>query len=384
MSAAPAIQTPSAPKPSIVAIVQRQIDALISKDALVFPEDFSVANALAAAKLTLQTVQNLEKKPVVDANGRPTGVVTEASMVNAIFDMCVQGLNVGKKQGYFIVYGNQLTFQRSYFGEMALAMRVRPDIDFYADVVRADDEFETEKIRTNKRGFIEVITKHKVARPRKSPITDAYVGMFDINTGEDIALQIMDIDRIHKSWAKSKTYKPDAKYGPHVEFEDEMAMRTVIRRICKPVINSSSDKILLESVRRQDEDQILASMDEEEAANANGQIIEFPAGTQSLPAAAAQEAEFKEEVQEPAKPAEGEHDVAALAATLKINEDTLTFLKGQLKDFEEEARPVPTIGEFLQSMVTGGVKTLKGIKEAMAAIGGSTSESSGGDEGPGY
>src|SRR5690606_7999563 len=58
---------------------------------------------------------------------------------------------------------------------------------------------------------------------------------------------------------------------PHNTFPDQMALRTVIRRACKAVINSSSDDyLLLHHMHRSDE----LAAEAEAAEYANGPVIE--------------------------------------------------------------------------------------------------------------
>lgn len=274
--ATPATQ-PTRPAP-VVATVQRLVERLEEKG-FTFPEDYSVANALASAKLALQEVKDRNDRKIVDDSGRPTGVVTEASMVNAVFDMCVQGLTVAKKQGYFIVYGNQLVFQRSYFGDVALTARIMPGVRVYADVIRKGDEFASEKLRSRFAGMIDTVSRHVKPFPQTSQeIVGAYCGLVDTETGEDLGIVLMDIDRIKRSWSMSKTYKADGN-GTHNRFPDEMALRTVTRRRLKPIINGSTDAYLLEAIRRQDMDAIDAETEEETAQFANQTPLSLPETT---------------------------------------------------------------------------------------------------------
>lgn len=83
---------------------------------MVLPKDYSVENHMKSAWLILQAT--------TDRSGQQAlAVCTKESIANALLDMVLQGLAVSKKQGYFIVYGNKLEFQRSYFGTVALAKR---------------------------------------------------------------------------------------------------------------------------------------------------------------------------------------------------------------------------------------------------------------------
>lgn len=280
-----------APRPGVIKIVTQQIEGLVKAGRLHFPADYSLENALAFAKLALLEVQNLDKQKILDPSGRPTGVVTEASIVNAVFDMAVQGMNVAKRQGYFIVYGKQLVFQRSYFGDQALVQRLRPGTAVYFDTIREGEKVELEKTWSKEAGYIDAIKSHAKSFPRSPAIIGAYCGLIDIETGTHLGLTIFDIDRIRKSWSKSKTYKPDAKSGTHADFEEEMAIRTVIRRACKPVINSSNDALLLEAIRRESIVAAESGIDEEAEEHANGEIIDV---TDQL-AAAAEQAEQEAE-----------------------------------------------------------------------------------------
>jgi len=257
----------AAPKAKITTQVLAQIESLRGKGALQLPADYSAGNALNAAWLALQEVQNREGKPIFK-DGQLTNVVTQVSIANSLLDMVIQGLNPAKKQGYFIVYGDKLVWQRSYFGDQALAERVRPGIEIYHAVVYEGDDFEFETIRGRT-----VVMKHKTNLANKTkPILAAYCGIYDANTGEDLGAEVMTIERIRKSWGMSKTYRADGQ-GTHNKFPDEMALRTVIRRRTKPVINASTDALLLEAVRRQDEDNALGAMDEEVATNGNRETL---------------------------------------------------------------------------------------------------------------
>lgn len=250
--------------------VLAQINSLTDKGRLLLPADYSVENALNSAWLYLQNVENRAKQKLI-VNGQLTNIVTLTSVVNALHDMCIQGMNVSKKQGYFIIYGDQLTFQRSYFGEEALAMRVQPGIEVYSAVVYKGDIFEFEVIRGRT-----VVTKHKpqLENQKVENIEAVYAGVFEIATREDLGCEIMTMAQVKKSWSMSKTYSPTNPDLPHNKFPDQMGKRTAIRRRTKPIINSSTDILLKEAIRRQDEDSILAEYDEKEDMFANQAIVD--------------------------------------------------------------------------------------------------------------
>lgn len=270
MSTAPVVNT-SKKSDKVTNQVLAQITNLQNTGKLTLPENYNAANALNSAWLALQEVQNLDKKPLI-VNGELSGIVTPASVANALHDMVIQGLNPSKKQCYFIVYGSKLVMQRSYFGEVALAMRVKPNVEIYFDVIHEGEEITTKKARTAS-GFATLVDSHALKFPRTGKIVGAYCGIIDTKTGEYLGDDVMDIDRIKKSWQMSKTYKADGN-GTHNKFEAEMALRTVIRHRCKHIINTANDSMLRDALMRQELDSADSAIDETLAIEANAQVID--------------------------------------------------------------------------------------------------------------
>jgi recombination protein RecT len=255
---------------TVVDVVSKRISVLQSSGELHFPPDYSPQNALKSAWLILQTVQDKDKKPVLE-------VCTKPSIVNALLDMVITGLNPAKKQGYFIAYGKQLVFQRSYFGSEALAKRVDPNIKkIPAEVVYEGDKLEYE-IRMGEK----VIVRHSQNLENINPekIVAAYAMVIGQN-GEIMATDMMTFAEIKKSWEKSKVY-PILKDGSikegttHADFTADMCKRTVINRICKPIFNSSDDKYLKLSAMRSEVVRAEEDAEEEIDANANQEIIDI-------------------------------------------------------------------------------------------------------------
>jgi len=233
-------------------VVKEQVEKSINEElanlknkGFAFPRDYNPRNALAAAWLTLLEAKDKDKRPVLQT-------CTQDSIKKALLDMLIQGLNPSKEQCYFIAYGNQLVCQRSYFGSMLLAKRVRPDIaEIRAQVVYKGDEFETEF----RNGRI-VVTKHKqnIENVRPDNIVAAYCVVVD-KEDNVIKTEIMSISQIKQAWRKSKNSPvlPDGtlrKGTAHEEFTEEMCKRTVINRACKAIINSSGDMHLIEAATR--------------------------------------------------------------------------------------------------------------------------------------
>ena len=251
-----------------------RIKALEKNGEIHFPSDYSPQNALRSAWLIIQTVKDKDGKPALD-------VCTKASVYNSLFDMLITGLNPAKKQGYFIVYGSQLVFQRSYFGSEALAKRVDPSIqEIVAEPVYEGDEFEFE-IRNGKK----VISKHKqtIESMNSGKVKAAYCLVINGN-GEVKKTEIMTFEEIKKAWAKSKMY-PVNKDGTikvgstHDDFMAEMVRKTVINRTCKPIWNSSDDKYLKIAAMRSEVVAAETEAEEEIEEHANKEFIDVePSG----------------------------------------------------------------------------------------------------------
>ncbi len=93
-----------------------------------FPKDYSVANALKSAYLTLLETKDSSKNPVLEK-------CSKESIANALLKMVIQGLSPAKAQCYFIAYGTTLTMMQSYQGKIAIAKRVAGIKDVVANVI---------------------------------------------------------------------------------------------------------------------------------------------------------------------------------------------------------------------------------------------------------
>lgn len=235
------------------------------------PKNYSAENAVKSAWLMLQETVDRNKKPALE-------VCTKISIVNSMLDMVVQALNPMKKQCYFIVYGKKLQCQRSYFGTMAIARRVDPNIsDIVAEIVYAGDTLEYEIVRGKK-----IISTHKqkLENIKSGKMMAAYCMIIN-QDGSVRDTTIMTMDEIKQAWKQSKMnpvmdnggIKPGSTHG---KFAAEMAKKTVINRACKAVINSSDDSdLFLKTVKKADLVQAEEEVAEEIAENANADIIDI-------------------------------------------------------------------------------------------------------------
>jgi recombination protein RecT len=261
---------------SVVDIVSEKVSEFLKSGQLDLPKNYSVDNALKSAYLVLNTVQDKDKNLVM-LDGKLTGICTKASIANAVLDMVVQGLNPGKKQCYFIVYGKTLSCQRSYFGSMAVAEMVNPAIkDWGYNVVYEGDKFKY-GIHNGKAAVIE--HAQELENIDKLKIIAAYAMAID-KDGNPIKTEIMTIEEIHQAWSMSKMkpinekgeVKPESTHG---KFARDMALKTVINKTAKFIINASSDNaLLLERINRAEElaDSVAVQTEIEDKAN-KGSVI---------------------------------------------------------------------------------------------------------------
>lgn len=268
------LNTTTPAQESPLAIVKRDAinatEAIVAKyvkeGRLVLPSDYVPENAFKQAWLILQDVKDKDGKPALlscDKN----------SIANALLYMAVMGLNPAKKQCYFIVYGKALVCQPSYFGDMLVASRVMPGIEFGYAAIYQDDELEYSIVR----GRREVV-KHvqKLDNVDDSKIVGAYCMVYGAD-GKFFRGEVMTIEQIRKSWEMSPTFKyneREKKKGTHQNFPVDMCLRTVIRKTCKPIVAASSDALLIEAYRNNEILVAEAEAGAEAADLANVEIID--------------------------------------------------------------------------------------------------------------
>ncbi|CAM4018812.1 recombinase RecT [Mesobacillus zeae] len=255
-------------KRDTVDVVAERVKSFQESGELHFPANYSPENAMKSAWLILQNVQDRNKQPALN-------VCTKDSIANSLLDMVVQGLNPAKKQGYFIVYGNQLTFQRSYFGTMAVTKRVTGAKSIDAAVIYEGDDVDYEMVNGR---IVNLTHKQKFGNINKDKIIGAYA---TIVLSDDTAYhELMTIDELRQAWSKAQFWGKDQtvekKGSTHDEFKQEMAKKTVINRACKKFLNSSDDSsLVMQHINRADEVREEALVQEEIQQNANVEIIDI-------------------------------------------------------------------------------------------------------------
>lgn len=228
-----------------LSIIQKDITDDVNKsltrlqdDGLVLPPNYNASNALKSAFFKLQEVKDKTGKPALE-------ICTRESIANSLLDMVTQGLSPAKTQCYFIIYGNQLQLNRSYFGTQAVLKRLSNVKDIWANVIFEGDVFDYEVA-----GGREKLLKHETKfLNRDNEILGAYA-VVKTNDDEEL-LTVMTRKEIDASWGQSKTSQ-----GVHKKFPQEMAKRTVINRAAKAFINTSDDSdLLVDAINRSTENE---------------------------------------------------------------------------------------------------------------------------------
>jgi recombination protein RecT len=234
---------PAVVQKEITSQVLAKISAFEATGELKLPADYSAANALKGAMLILDELKDKNGVSVMQS-------CTKNSIAQALLKMVVEGLSPLKRQGYFIAYGDVLTWSRSYQGSIALAKRVADVKDVTAHVVYEGDVFEYGiNLDTGKK----VVYKHdqSLENINKDKIKAAYA-IVRYNNGEK-ETEIMTMEQVRQAWNQGAT---KGQSPAHKNFTDEMAKKTVINRACKTPINSSTDAFLLGDEYEQEDNTI--------------------------------------------------------------------------------------------------------------------------------
>lgn len=200
---------------------------------ILLPKNYSAENALKAAWLYIQDLKDKNDKPALS-------VSTRASVATALFKMASKGLSVIKKQCYFVVYGDKLTYTDSYFGAIAIAKRTAGLVDWNGSVVYEGDS-KNFKYEVD----LDTGAKKIIAHPQdiKNIDVNKITGAYAIAIFEDgrKKTEVMSMVQIRESWSFGFA-RGNSK--AHKKTPDQMAIRTVINRLLKPEINSTDDSDL--------------------------------------------------------------------------------------------------------------------------------------------
>lgn len=190
------------------------------------PKGYSAPNALRIGWLMLQDTKTRDGRKVLEA-------CTKESIANSLLRMIILGLNPAKRQGSFIAYGNELTFQREYQGTIAIAKRHGVK-NVTGCAVFKDDVFEYIILED---GTKKVTTHKQTIESIESGVVKAAYATKEYEDGRKVT-EVMAMSQIRKAWAQGAT---KGESPAHKNFPDEMAIKTVINRLLKQDVNSSDD-----------------------------------------------------------------------------------------------------------------------------------------------
>ena len=196
--------------------ILRSFDILAKQGQLIFPKGYNLGNQLKLMFTNISQNGNLSK-------------VSAISVGETLTEAVIQGLEIDKKQCYFIARGNKLTMFRSYYGDIAVAKRTNLVKDIRARVIYKGDEYDLD---TNEDGESIVVGHRTKLANMDNDIEGAYAWA-DLPNGKRIYC-IMTWNEIQKNWAKSS----DPSRNVQKDFPQEMAKRSVIRRLVKMLFNT--------------------------------------------------------------------------------------------------------------------------------------------------
>lgn len=198
----------------------------LTKAGFTTPKDYNFVNAIKASMLVLQELKDKNGKPALE-------VCTQSSVATALFSMSVKGLDVSKKTAYFVVRGNTLCMQESYFGKVLQVKRIYPNFDPHPVVIHEGDEFVYEIDPST--GCKKLVKHVQKLENIDKDFVGAYMYLPTANGGQD--LYIMSKKMIMQAWAKSSSREKTV----HREFQEKMAIKTLVNSGCNMIINSTPD-----------------------------------------------------------------------------------------------------------------------------------------------
>lgn len=152
--------------------------------------------------------------------------INKAELVQGLTKAAYLGLDFMQKECYLIPYGNSVQFQTDYKGECKYVKRysIRPIKDIYAKVVREGDSFE-EKIIDGKASI-----DFKPLPFNDGDIVGAFAVVLYCDGGMEYeSMSTKDINNVRTSYSKASNSKAWKNSW------DEMAKKTVLRRLCKHI-----------------------------------------------------------------------------------------------------------------------------------------------------
>lgn len=200
--------------------ILKNFNSLVTANALKFPKGYNLGNELKLAYLSI-------------TNDPQKRGCTPNSIGRALTDLVLQGLQIEKNQAYFIRFGTELKLFRSYFGDVAAAKATGLVRDIVGVEIHKGDRFVI-GVEGDQRVVKDFETSFENL---DNPIVGAYA-VATLRNGQK-KYCIMTKKEIDASWSKSRS----SDKATQREFPQEMAKRTVIRRLVKMIFNTDNSSL---------------------------------------------------------------------------------------------------------------------------------------------
>ena len=195
----------------------------MSEAGFTLPADYNPTNAIKASMLVLQEIKDKNGKPALE-------VCTPASIQAALFKMLCYGENVANIQGYFVVYGNQLQYQESYFGKVLRVRRIFPEWTPVPMLIHEGDSFEY--AIDQETGSNKALKHEQKLENIDKPIIGGYLYIPCAAGGQD--LYVMTAKEIATAHSKSRSGG-----AVHKQFSTKMYSKTLVSSGCNYILNST-------------------------------------------------------------------------------------------------------------------------------------------------
>lgn len=213
----------------LVESVLDKVNEFAALEQIKLPPDYSPENAIKSSYLILSE-QQVKGVSVLQH-------CTRASISKALLKMVTEGLSPMKQQGAFIPYGDKLTWQRQYGGNIALAKRFGKVRAVTGEVIYEEDRFEYEMNGEGRKKLVSHVQEFSNIDMNK--IIGAYATVI-LDDGTTY-IEVMNMAQIRQAWQQGAT---KGNSPAHKNFPDQMCKKTAINRACTSIIQSSDDAAL--------------------------------------------------------------------------------------------------------------------------------------------
>lgn len=190
------------------------------------PKDYNYINAIKASMLVLADLKDRNGVPALQA-------CTPTSIQQALFKMSQKGLSAANKTCYFLVRGQELCCDESYFGKVLQVKRIYPNWEPCPRVIYEGDDFAYET--DPKTGRRSLLRHEQTLASLDGNFIGAYLYIPCADGGQD--LYIMSRKMIMTAWSKSS----NKSLSTHNTFTDKMVSKTIINSACNMIINSQPE-----------------------------------------------------------------------------------------------------------------------------------------------